>query len=262
MTDMTCTVITGGASGIGRATAVRLIETGARVVVADISAEAATRTADELGEAALGIACDVTDEASMHRLADAAGEHFGPISGLVCCAGVAQLPGGLKELSLTDLDRVFATHVTGTLLTCRVVAERMLRSGSGGAIVTIASVVAHCPGPTFAYAPAKAAVLNMTKSMAAEWGRRGIRVNSVSPGWTETPFLTQRSTTEKPRNVAQLETAMLLGRLLQAEEIANVCAFLLSDAASGLIGSDILVDGGFLASRGYTPYSEGNHARE
>lgn len=261
MPEKSCIIITGGASGIGRATAERLIELGRRVAIADLSAETVARVAAELGPNAIGCACDVTDEDTLVRAADVIEAEFGPVVGLVCCAGVAQQAGRLSDLMLGDLERVFATHVKGTLLTCRVMAERMIERKSGGAIVNIASVVAHSPGPTFAYAPAKAAVLNMTKSMAAEWGRHGIRVNSVSPGWTETPFLVQRSTAERPRNLIQLENAMLIGRLLKAREIANVCAFLLSDDASGLLGTDVLVDGGFLAARGYTPYSEGSYAR-
>lgn len=258
MSNKKVVVVTGGASGIGLETATKLIEQGWRVAIADISTEAATQAAAKLGADALGCGCDVTDEESLRRAADTIEAKIGQIFGLVCCAGVAQKPGALADLSRGDIERVFATHVTGTLLTGRVMAERMLSNASAGAIVNIASVVAHSPGPTFAYAPAKAAVLNLTKSMAAEWGRRGIRVNSVSPGWTETPFLTQRSSTESPRNLDQLKSVMLLGRLLRPREIANVCAFLLSDEASGLIGTDIIVDGGFLAGRGYAPYSEGN----
>jgi len=261
MSDSGVVVVTGGASGIGQETAARLVEQGRRVAIADISKSAAGAVAERLGGEVGSFACDVTDEQSLTTAADAIEDMMGPITGLVCCAGVAQRPGSLADLNREDIDRVFTTHVTGTLFTCRTIAARMLRGGAGGAIVNIASVVAHAPGPTFAYAPAKAAVLNMTKSMAAEWGRRGIRVNSVSPGWTETPFLTQRSSAEAPRNLQQLQKAMLLGRLLRAREIANVCAFLLSDEASGLIGTDILVDGGFMASGGYRPYSEGNDAQ-
>lgn len=262
MTDATCICVTGGASGIGRATAERLIEQGRQVAIVDISGAAAERAAAEIGPGATGCACDVTDEASLHEAADLVEGRLGPVAGLVCCAGVAQRPGALFDLSREDIERVFATHVTGTLLSCRVIAGRMLARGAGGAIVNIASVVAHSPGPVFAYAPAKAAVLNMTRSMAAEWGRRGIRVNSVSPGWTQTPFLTREARADRPRNLARLESAMLLGRLLRAREIANVCAFLLSEDASGLIGTDVLVDGGFLAGQGYSPYAEGNHARQ
>lgn len=258
MTDQPITVITGGASGIGYATAELLLQRGHRLALLDISEERGRAAAQALGEAVVGVACDVTSPESLAEAVAAIESRLGRPSGLVCCAGMAQKPGSISDLSEDDFANVFNSHVKGTLLTCRTFAPMMLARG-GGAIVNLASVVAHAPGPTFAYAPAKAAVLNMTRSMAAEWGRKGVRVNSVSPGWTETPFLTQRSTREAPRNLDQLGRAMLLGRLLHPREIASACAFLLSDEASGIIGADIVVDGGFLAGHGYTPYAEANH---
>ncbi len=259
MSARATTVITGGASGIGYATAELLIGRGQRVVLLDLSEERARAAANALGADALAVGCDVTSLDSLAEAARVVEARLGAPSGLVCCAGLAQKPGSIFDLSEDDFANVFNSHVKGILLTCRAFAPLMLERG-GGSIVTLASVVAHAPGPTYAYAPAKAAVLNMTKSMAAEWGRRGLRVNSVSPGWTQTPFLTQRATTDAPRNIDQLAGAMLLGRLLQPREIANACAFLLSDEASGIIGADILVDGGFVAKHGFTPYSEANHA--
>lgn len=258
MIEKRIVAISGGASGIGRATAERLIGDGYRVAILDLADDRCRSVSAELGENAFGVACDVTDPQSIRRAADDVEKGFGQVFGLVCCAGVAQRPGSSLQLELDDLDRVLKIHVRGALLCCREFAGRMVAHGIAGAIVNIASVVAHSPGPTFAYAPAKAAVLNMTKALAVEWARKGVRINSVSPGWTDTPFLTQRATQDQPRNLSQLKDAMLLGRLLEAREIADVCAFLLSDRASGMIGSDILVDGGFVAAQGYAPYSEGN----
>lgn len=258
MSEQPITVITGGASGIGYATAELLLERGHRIALLDISQEQCRSAAASLGNDVLSIRCDVTSIESLATAAEVVEARLGRPSGLVCCAGVAQKPGSIFELSEQDFANVFNSHVKGTLLTCRAFAPMMLARGSG-AIVNLASVVAHAPGPTIAYAPAKAAVLNMTKLMAAEWGRSGLRVNSVSPGWTQTPFLTQRSTADAPRNLEQLGGAMLLGRLLRPREIANACAFLLSDDASGIIGTDIVVDGGFLARHGYSSYSEANH---
>lgn len=260
MTDTPITVITGGASGIGYETAKLLRERGHRIALLDIFEERAMAAAEALGPDVVSVGCDVTSASDLVRAADEVLSRLGRPTGLVCCAGLAQKAGSIFDLSEAEFAFVFNSHVLGVFLTCRTFAKTMLE-GEGGAIVNLASVVAHAPGPTIAYAPAKAAVLNMTRSMAAEWGRHGLRVNSISPGWTETPFLSQRTTAGAPRDTGQLAEAMLIRRLLLPREIASVCAFLLSNEASGIIGSDILVDGGYLAGRGYSPYAEANDAQ-
>lgn len=254
--ETSVTAITGGASGIGRSTAELLCHSGQKVAILDISQQRCDETSDMLGGNAIGIACDVTNTESLAQSGEQIEAHFGRVDGLVNCAGIAQRPGSAFQLHPEDLDRLYEVHVKGAFLACREFASRMIRQGRGGAIVNLASVVAVRPGPTYAYAPAKAAVRSMTISMAAEWAGSGIRVNSVSPGWTDTPFLGQRATEDTPRNKDRLKNAMLLGRLLSPREVANVIVFLLSSEASGVIGSDFIVDGGFLAAGGFAPYSE------
>lgn len=129
----------------------------------------------------------------------------------------------------------------------------MARSGKGGAIVNLASVVGIHPGPTLAYGPAKAGVINLTKILATQWAKAGVRVNSVAPGWTDTPFLrpAQRG---GQRDAAPIKKAVPMGRLLAPEEIAQPIAFLLSSAASAITGVVLPCDGGFLAAAGWSAY--------
>lgn len=250
----TVTVITGGASGIGLATAARVRAGGGRAVLLDIDGERCRSAAASLGADVAAVQADVVEEASLEAAARRIEDECGPIGGLVCAAGAPQVPGPADAMGIDDWDGVVASHLKGTFLTCRIFGRRMLAHGEGGAIVNVASVTGFCPGPTYAYAPAKAAVINMTAILAAEWARKGVRVNAVAPGWTDTPFLTRRSNPDKPRDMSALANASPLGRLLRAEEIAEVIWFLLSPQSSAIVGSTLLCDGGFLAARGWAPY--------
>lgn len=248
------TVITGGASGIGLATAKRLTGAGGRVALLDIDLERGRRAARELGEGAAAFPGDVMDQDSLSSAADRVESELGPMGGLVCAAGAPQVPGSIADMRTEDWEAVTASHLKGTFLTCRTFGTRIVDGGHGGAIVNIASVTGLCPGPTYAYAPAKAAIMNLTTILAVDWARAGVRVNGVAPGWTDTPFLTRKSDPERPRDTAALAKASPLGRLLTAEEIAEVIVFLLSPQSSAIVGTTVLCDGGFLAARGWAPY--------
>ncbi len=251
---MTVTVITGGASGIGLSTAARIREDGGLAALLDIDLDRCRDAARTLGEDVIALQADVVDEQSLLAAADQIETECGPIGGLVCAAGAPQVPGKADEMDIADWDAVVSSHLKGTFLSCRVFGGKMIAHGEGGAVVNIASVTGILPGPTYAYAPAKAAIINMTSILAVEWARRGVRVNGVAPGWTDTPFLTRRSATDKPRDMSALANASLHGRLLQPEQVAEVIYFLLSPASSAIVGCTVPCDGGYLASRGWGPY--------
>jgi NAD(P)-dependent dehydrogenase (short-subunit alcohol dehydrogenase family) len=247
------TVITGGASGIGFATARRVREAGGRLALLDIDLARCRRAADELGSGVAAFECDVVDEASLSAAASRVESELGPIGALVCGAGIPQVPGSIDAMPTSEWEAVLNSHLKGTFLTCRILGGRMIDRGSG-VIVNIASVTAYAPGPTYAYAPSKAAIVTLTTILAVEWARKGVRVNAVAPGWTDTPFLTRKSAPGKTRDMTALANASPLGRLMRAEEIAEVIYFLLSPQSSAIVGCTLPCDGGFLASKGWAPY--------
>ena len=179
-------VVTGGASGIGLACARLVFACGANVAIADRDMDAAQRAAGELN--ALAVLMDVGEEASVDLAAADIDSRLGAVDVLVNCAGVLQrtLPPG--ELAIKEWDFVARIDLRGTYLCCARFGTRMTQRGSG-VIVNIASVAGMRSGPLHSYAPAKAGVINLTECLAGEWGPKGVRVNCVSPGFTQTPAL-------------------------------------------------------------------------
>ncbi len=253
------TVITGGASGIGLATARLVHEGGGRVALLDIDFDRCKAAAESFPSGAQAYACNAVDAGSLAAAADSVERDFGPISGLVCCAGAPQVPGLANEMPVDEWDVVVGSHLKGTFLTCREFAGRMAEHGKGGAIVNVASVTAFSPGPTYAYAPAKAAIVNLTTILAGEFGHKGVRVNAVAPGWTDTPFLTRKKKEGQVRDMGALARTTVTGTLLRPEEVAEVIRFLLSPQSGAIVGCTVPCDGGFLALQGWAPYG-GNPA--
>lgn len=243
-------VITGGASGIGEACARTFAAAGARVVIADRNLDGATELASELGAVAIGI--DLGDEDSVRTAASDLESRFGPADVLVNCAGVLQrtLPPG--ELLLKEWDFVARVDLRGTWLSCEAFGVPMTRRGSG-AIVNIASVAGMRSGPLHSYGPAKAGVIHLGECLAAEWGPRGVRVNTVSPGFTWTPALRKGIATQTLEH-GTMERASALGRLVRAEEIAAAVAFLASPLASAITGVNLPVDCGYLVATPWAAY--------
>jgi NAD(P)-dependent dehydrogenase (short-subunit alcohol dehydrogenase family) len=180
-------VVTGGASGIGAACSAVLARQGWFVVVADIAEDPGRAVAHQVGGEFLAI--DVGDEQAVEVAATRAEELHGPVRALVNSAGVIQKPLRPEDLSMETWDRVVHIDQRGTYVACLAFGRRMAARGDGGAIVNIASVAGSRSMPLHSYTPAKAAVISMTACLAAAWGRDGIRVNSVSPGYTATPAL-------------------------------------------------------------------------
>lgn len=248
-------VVTGGASGIGEACAVRLAEAGARIAVVDIDEAKAGQVLARLpgdggGHAAFGL--DVREAEAVEDVAARIEADMGPADILVTSAGVIQVPLPPEELSLADWDNVVAVDQRGVYLTCLAFGRRMAARGAG-AIVNIASIAGMRSMPLHTYAPAKAAVISMTACLAAEWGRSQVRVNAVAPGYTRTPAL-QAAIDSGKRDVSALEENSALGRMVEPSEVADAVAFLASDSAAAITGVALPVDAGWLVAPSWHTY--------
>jgi len=240
---MGATIITGAGSGIGRATAERLLHGGASVVAVDRRLSDLTWAGD--GTRLATVTGDVTDEATNERSSDIALSRFGSISGAVFNAGIA-VAGDLVDLPIERFDEVMAVNVRAVALGLRAVVPHLT---SGDAVVVTASIsgLAGDPG-MWAYNASKAAAINLVRSAAIDLGPRGIRINAVCPGPTDTPLTA--GLTANARFQQQMARRAPLQRWAQPEEIAAVIAFLLSDDASAVTGAAIPVDCGTTANNG------------
>jgi NAD(P)-dependent dehydrogenase (short-subunit alcohol dehydrogenase family) len=243
-------VVAGGASGIGEACARLFRESGGRLVVADRNLAAAEAVARALDGSAVAI--DVAEEESVEAAFASIEREIGEVEVLVNSAGVLQrtLPPG--ELTMREWDLVSRIDLRGTYLCCAAAGTRMARRRRGS-IVNIASVAGMRSGPLHAYGPAKAGVINLTQCLAAEWGRAGVRVNAVSPGFTQTPALA-KGVDKGILEEEQMAAASACGRLLDPREIAAAVCFLASDLASGITGVNLPVDLGYLVATPWQSY--------
>lgn len=246
------TLVTGGASGIGAETARALVGLGGRVTILDLNRDAGEALAAELGPGADFGRADICDEAAL-KAALARAETRGPVDGLVTCAGMAQKTRSIEALTRAEFDKVMQTHVMGMFLCCQLFGSAMAARGKG-AIVNVSSVLSIRPGPVHAYGAAKAAIDNVTQTLAAEWGRRGVRVNSILPGWVDTPLVREQE--KAGRDLSRIRDFAALGRLIDPKEVSNVICFLLSDAASAMTGARVVVDAGVSLMGGWAPYPE------
>ncbi len=243
-------LVTGGASGIGLACATLLAAAGARLIVADKNAEAAVAAASSLG--GIDLAVDVGDEASVDAAVQCVAAKAGQVDVLVNCAGVLQRTLPPDQLSLREWDFVARIDLRGTYLCCARFGSAMAERGTG-AIVNIASVAGMRSGPLHSYGPAKAGVISLTECLAGEWGPKGVRVNCVSPGFTQTPAL-DRGFATQTLDAGALAQNAALGRLVSAEEIARAVVFLASDWASAITGVNLAVDAGHLVAGSWASY--------
>lgn len=248
--DGKCAVVTGGASGIGRAIVRTFAARGATVHILDVNHEAAEQTARDLQGPGRGVAhrCDVTDGAAVERVF---GEilRAGAIDILVNNAGIAHI-GRLDQTTSDDFDRIYQVNVKGVYHCMRACITSMKERG-GGVILNLASVAASVGlADRFAYSMSKGAVLAMTYSAAKDYVRDNIRVVSISPGRVHTPFVDGYLRAHYPGREQEmfdkLSATQPIGRMATPEEVADLALYLCSDAASFATGTDYPLDGGFL----------------
>ena len=243
-------LITGGAAGIGKATAQRFLEEGAQVVICDVNEEAGEAAVQELGPQAKFFRVDVTDRQAVQAWVDSVVDKCGRVDVLINNAGVlrdnvlVRVKGGelVKQMSEAEFDLVVAVNLKGVFNCTQAVAPHMMRQG-GGVILNASSIVGIDGnfGQTN-YVATKAGVIGMTKVWAREMGRHNIRVNAVAPGFTATEMVTQM-----PEKILEgMRARTPLGRLGETRDIANAYLFLSSDEASFITGTVLRVDGGIV----------------
>jgi NAD(P)-dependent dehydrogenase (short-subunit alcohol dehydrogenase family) len=244
-------VITGAGSGIGRVAAMLFAAEGAKVVVADVAGDHAGSVADEIvagGGSALPVTVDVSDETQVEAMVAAAVNEYGGLQVLFNNAGIfPDDDGGVLDTPPETWQRVMEVNLKGVWLGCRAAVPAMLVSG-GGSIINVASFVALMGAATaqIAYTASKGGVLAMTRELAVEYARQGIRANSLCPGPIETPLLAELLADPERRQRRLVHIP--LGRFGRPEEIAKAALFLASDDASFITGSALVVDGGITAA--------------
>ena len=241
-------IITGAASGIGRATALRFASEGANVVVADINVESAEVVVGEIiaaGGVAIAVTVDVTDPTSLEAGFDAALKEYGRVDIVSCNAGLARFPRPVDQALETDFDAIFEVNVKGLWNSVRA-AIGPLRAAGGGTIVVTGSIMGERTRPGHSiYAASKAAANHLARSFALDLAKDNIRVNAVAPVATDTPMLPQFLGPDEPESTREAFIAGIpLGRLAQPEDVANAALYLVSDDAQFITGVVLPVDGG------------------
>jgi NAD(P)-dependent dehydrogenase (short-subunit alcohol dehydrogenase family) len=243
-------IVTGGTGGIGQALCEAMARDGLTVVVADLDGKAAQELAARLpGKGHVGLACDVTSEASVESLFDQVAASCGPVSVLVSAAGILLLrPDGsrnlIAETSIEEWEKTQTVNATGSFLCCRAFARRASEAGAHGRVVTISSVAAQLGGyrSSASYIASKSSVLGLTKALARELAPLGVTVNSVAPGLIIAPML---RLSLDPNDDGKAATNIPLGRLGTPEDVAGAVSYLVSPQASYITGVTIDVNGGY-----------------
>lgn len=242
--------VTGGARGIGKSVATAFAEAGADLAIVDLDLQEAEKTAAELvenhGVHAIAIQTDVTNQEDVNAMIDRFLEEFGRLDVAFCNAGIC-LNVPAEEMTLDQWRKVIDINLTGVFLTAQAAGKVMLKQG-GGSIINTASMSAHIvnvPQPQCSYNASKAGVIQLTKSLAVEWAKRNVRVNSISPGYIGTE-LTLNSPSLQPL-IAQWNDMAPLGRLGKTEELQAICVYLAGDTSTFTTGSDFVIDGAFTA---------------
>lgn len=249
-------VVTGGASGIGEATARRFAQDGCRVVIGDLNADRGQGIAKELldqGHAVSFERVDLSSEEDVLRFASAVTSAHGTPSALVNSGGILQNAVRLLDMDMRQFDALWQINVRGTLLAMRAFGAGMLEAGEGS-VINLCSLTTYRPSAQIGYAVGKAALKMMTETMAAEWGPRGVRVNAVAPGYTLTPAMQARIDSGE-RDPAAIVDKSALRRFVSPAEVADAIYFLCSPQAASITGATLPVDAGWLVSSAYQAYA-------
>jgi len=238
-------IVTGAASGFGRAIAERFALEGAKLVMADINGEGVSEVASGYGDNAIAVTCDVSQKADVDALVRAAAEAFGGVDIMVNNAGITHANQPLLDVTEAEFDRIYSVNVKSIYLTTLAVVPRMEKRG-GGVIINTASTAGVRPRPGLTwYNGSKGAVITLTKSMAVELAPKHIRVNAINPVMGETGLLTKfMGQPDTPENRAKFMSTIPLGRLSRPHDIANAALFLADPASSFITGVALAVDGG------------------
>lgn len=249
-------VITGGASGIGHATALRLAKAGDTIVIADVNEEAMKAVADEV--AALGVSvhtrlADVADEAAVDALFDGIARDVGTPDVLVNSAGLLENAQALTHVDMEEHDRIWAVNYRGTFLCCRAAARLMRKTGKGGSMILMGSINSYRPLPLPVYNPGKVAIRGLVEVLSADLGPDRIRVNAIAPGYTLTPAIKQRieAGLRDPKAIMDM---CALDHFVTPEDIAAAIHFLCSDDARAITGVTLPVDSGWMTATTYKSY--------
>lgn len=238
-------IVTGSTRGIGRAIAEFYARAGARVVISSRKQDACESVAAELradGHDVLAIPCHVGDKDQLQSLVDRTMAEWGKIDILVCNAATNPVYGSMAELSDEAWDKIMDTNVRGTFWLCNMVLPLIAKNG-GGSVILLSSIAALRANLTIgAYGISKAAEISLARNLAAEWGPKNIRVNTIAPGLVKTDFA--RALWEDPVRLERAEQATPLRRIGEPNDIAGVALFLASDAAAYVTGHVLVADGG------------------
>ena len=247
LADKIC-IVTGAGSGIGRATAIRFAEEGAWVTAVDIDGDAVEATVREIGGAAVAVQADVSVAAQVKAYTDATVERWGGLHVVFNNAGV-NLPGVFHEATDEVIDRTLNVNVKGCIYGCRYAIPYML-AGGGGSLINTTSVNGIVAEPFLTiYAMSKGAIVMLSKGIALDYAKQGIRCNALAPGWVDTPinYAHAEMLGGLKEVYATIDSFQPIGRPGEPREIANVALFLASDESSFITGSVIVADGGMTA---------------
>jgi len=237
-------IVTGGASGFGAGIAAKFVAEGARVMIADINAGAATAMAREIGGGTLAQAANMALGTDVQALTDAAITAFGHVDILVNNAGVTHLPAAMEDISEADFDRVLAVNAKSVFWSAKYIVPQM-KSRHTGAILNVASTAGVSPRPRLSwYNSSKGWMITATKSMAVELAPHGVRVNAINPVAGETPLLKSFLGEDTPEMRAKFLATIPMGRFSTPQDMGAAAAFLCSDEADMITGVCMEVDGG------------------
>jgi len=248
--DKAC-IVTGAGSGIGKATALRLAEEGGKVVVSDINLDSSKKVAEEIvskGQTAIAVKTDVSNDKEAQELIDKCVKEFGTVHVVVNSAGV-NIPGVFHEVKNEIIDKTLNVNLKGSMYTCRAAIPHMLKH-KNGSLVNISSVNGIVSEPFLTvYSASKGGVVMLTKGIALDYAKQGIRCNAICPGWVDTPinYAHAEMMGGLDKIYAEIDKFQPIGRPGEPIEIAHLALFLASDESSFMTGSIVSADGGMTA---------------